>query len=68
MPPRPLAPIPPAQTPASAAVPIPIRLPPIWSELNPSSRQQLAQLLARLMRRRLDPLPPEEKRGANECC
>lgn len=68
MPPHPLPPIPPARTPTTEAVPPPIRLPPIWGELTPSSRQQLAQHLARLLRRRLNPPSSEEKRGANDCC
>lgn len=68
MPSQPLAPSPAAPTPPTRAVPTLIRLPPIWSELDPSSRQQLAQHLARLMRRWLDPPALEEKRGAHDRC
>lgn len=68
MPSQPHSPSPAAPTPTTRAVPTPIRLPPIWSELHPSSRQQLAQHLASLIRRRLDPPAPEEKRGAHDHC
>lgn len=64
--PHPRPPSPSARTPTTAAVAL-IRVPSIWSELSPSARQQLAQHLARLIRRRLTPPSSEEKRGENDC-
>ncbi len=68
MPSHPTAPSSPSRTPVGPALSTTTHLPPVWSQLNPVSRQQVAQQLALLIRRRLDRPSTAERRDANDHC
>ena len=66
MPSHPTAPSPLSRTSACPALSTTTQLPPVWSQLNPVSRQQVAQQLAILIRRRLDHHPTAVRSDVND--